>query len=294
MSAPAASAAPVPARQALADRLLPAVLAAPAGTVVLLVLYLPIAWMAWMSLHDETGLTLAHYAQVGDPNNVGYMIRTFRIAAVVTALAVLIALPTAYGIAQMPRFLADICILLVLMPFFTSILVRTYAWMLLLQRRGLINTWLTQLGIVDQPLRLVYNETGTVIGMLHVLIPLAILPVYGNLRALDPSLVAAAATLGASPLRRFVTITLPQMLPGIAAGAITVFVLSLGFYVTPAVLGGGRVVTWAMLVETVMLFNPQWGAASALGIALLVITLLILLLGRMAFGLKPGERFDAR
>lgn len=279
---------------ALVDRLLPGALIAPAGLVVILVLYMPIAWMAWMSLHDDSGLTMVHYAQLHDPNNIGYLLRTFRIAAFVTALAILIAFPTAYGIALMPRTAADLCMLLVLMPFFTSVLVRTYAWMLLLQRRGLINTWLTNTGLIDQPMRLIYNEFGTVIGMLHVLIPLAILPIYGALRALDPTLVAAAATLGASPTRRFFTITLPQSAPGIAAGGITVFVLSLGFYVTPAVLGGGRVVTWAMLVETVMLFNPQWGAASALGIALLILTLVILALGKVAFGLKAGDRFDAR
>ncbi|BBK41207.1 ABC transporter permease [Allostella vacuolata] len=292
-----AAAHPPPSRglgQAAVNRLLPIALALPAALVVLMVLYVPIAWMAWVSFQNEAGWTLEHYGQLGDPNNLGYLLRTFRIAAIVTALALLVAFPTAYGISLMPRRLADLCMLLVLMPFFTSILVRTYAWMLLLQRRGLINTWLVETGIVEQPLRLVYNEVGTVIGMLHVLVPLAILPIYGALRALDGSLVAAAATLGASPVRRFLTITLPQATPGIAAGGITVFVLSLGFYVTPAVLGGGRVVTWAMLVETVLLFNPQWGAASALGIALLVLTLLVLWAGKAVFGLRGGQRFDAR
>lgn len=276
------------------NRLLPIALALPAVLVVLVALYVPIAWMAWVSFQNEAGWTLEHYAQLADPNNLGYLLRTFRIAAIVTVLALLIGFPAAYGISLMPRGIADLCMLLVLMPFFTSILVRTYAWMLLLQRRGLVNRWLMDLGLVDQPLRLVYNEVGTIIGMLHVLIPLAILPMYGALRSLDGSLIAAAATLGASPTRRFRTITLPQALPGIAAGGITVFVLSLGFYVTPAVLGGGRVVTWAMLVETVLLFNTQWGAASALGIALLLLTLLVLWVGKAVFGLRTGERVDAR
>ncbi|MDP1602064.1 MAG: ABC transporter permease, partial [Legionella sp.] len=227
-------------------------LAIPAVAVIAAVLYVPILWMVWMSFRDQAGLTLAHYGQIADPNNIGYLTDTFRIATIVTVLSLVIGFPAAYGMYLMPPRLEKFCMLLVLMPFFTSILVRTYSWMLLLQRRGLVNNLLVDTGVIDQPLRLMYNETGTVIGMLHVLLPLALLPMMASLRTLDRNLVAAAATLGASPARVFRTVTLPLVLPGIAAAAVTVFVLALGFYVTPAVLGGGRVVTWAMLVETVL------------------------------------------
>lgn len=267
-------------------------LAGPAVIVIAAVLYLPMVWMFWMSFQDNAGFTLAHYAQIADPNNVGYLIGTFRIAIVVTVLALLMAFPAAYGMYLMPPAMARLCMLLVLMPFFTSILVRTYSWMLLLQRRGLVNNLLIDSGVIEQPLRLMYNEIGTVVGMLHVLLPLAVLPIVASLQALDRSLVSAAATLGASPVRAFWTVTLPLVLPGVVAAGVTVFVLALGFYVTPAVLGGGRVVTWAMLVETVILYNPQWGAASALGIELLVATLVILWLGRVLFGAKGLQRAE--
>jgi ABC-type spermidine/putrescine transport system permease subunit I len=267
-------------------------LALPAMAVIAAVLYVPVLWMVWMSFRDQAGLTLAHYGQIADPNNIGYLADTFRIATIVTVLSLLIGFPAAYGMYLMPQRLEKFCMLLVLMPFFTSILVRTYAWMLLLQRRGLVNNLLVDGGVINQPLRLMYNETGTIIGMLHVLLPLAILPMMASLRTLDRDLVAAASTLGASPARVFRTVTFPLVMPGVAAGAVTVFVLALGFYVTPAVLGGGRVVTWAMLVETVLLYNPQWGAASALGIELLLSTLAILWVGRMMFGAKAFQRSE--
>jgi len=256
----------------------------PALAVLAFVLYIPVAWLLWTSFRDDAGFTLAHYAQMLDPVNLQYLMATLRIAAIVTVVCLLVAFPTAYAISLMPRAWADVCMLLVLMPFFTSILVRTYAWMLLLQRRGLANSLLQQLGLIEQPLRLVYNEIGTVIGMTHVLLPLAILPIYGSLRTIDRALVSAAATLGATPTQVFRTIVLPLATPGIAAAGITVFVLALGFYVTPAVLGGGRVMTWAMLIETVVLYNPQWGKASALAMALLVVTLALLYLGHRLFG----------
>jgi ABC-type spermidine/putrescine transport system permease subunit I len=267
-------------------------LAVPAIAVIAAVLYVPVLWMVWMSFRDNAGLTLAHYGQIADPNNIAYLMDTFRIATIVTLLSLLIGFPAAYGMYLMPPRLEKICMLLVLMPFFTSILVRTYSWMLLLQRRGLVNNLLIDSGVISQPLRLMYNETGTIIGMLHVLLPLALLPMMASLRALDRNLVAAAATLGASPACVFRTVTLPLVGPGIAAAAVTVFVLALGFYVTPAVLGGGRVVTWAMLVETVLLYNPQWGAASALGIELLLSTLAILWIGRLLFGPKAFQRSE--
>lgn len=267
-------------------------LAIPAMAVIAAVLYVPVLWMFWMSFRNDAGWTLAHYAQIADTNNIGYLIDTFRIATIVTVLSLVIGFPAAYGMHQMPPRMAKFCMLLVLMPFFTSILVRTYSWMLLLQRRGLVNKFLTDTGVIEQPLRLMYNETGTIIGMLHVLLPLALLPMMASLRTLDKNLVQAAATLGASPARVFRTVTFPLVMPGVAAAAVTVFVLALGFYVTPAVLGGGRVVTWAMLVETVLLYNPQWGAASALGIELLLSTLAILWVGRLLFGAKAFQRSE--
>ncbi len=258
------------------DTIFRAGLVAPAAVVVLFVLCVPIAWMTWSSLRDVSGWTFSHYTQLVSAANLDYLAATFRIAAIVTMVSIAFGYPLALGMSLMPKRTARFCMFLVLTPFFTSILVRTYAWILLLQRRGIVNTWLQDAGLIDSPLRLVYNEVGTIIGMIHVLLPLAVLPIYGSIRSIDSTLVAAAATLGAGPIRTFFVVTLPLSLPGLVGGMVSVFVLSLGFYVTPAILGGGRVVTWAMLIETVIQYSAEWGAASALGIVLLVVTLLLL------------------
>src|SRR5205823_560785 len=157
---------------------------------------------------------------------------------------------------------------------------RSYAWLLLLQRRGVINTFLLDHNLINKPLELVYNMQGTLLGMVHILLPLMILPLYASMKGVDGTLVKAAKGLGASPSRAFRDVFLPLSRPGLVAGSILVFVVSLGFYVTPAMLGGGRIVVWATAVVTAVEENPIWGAASALGIILFVITFSLL------FGLK--------
>jgi putative spermidine/putrescine transport system permease protein/spermidine/putrescine transport system permease protein len=164
----------------------------------------------------------------------------------------------------------------VLLPFWTSLLVRTYAWLVLLQKRGLVNEWAMSLGLWDEPIKIVHNMTGTLIGMVHIMLPFLILPVYGAMRAIDRDLMKAASNLGASPRRAFWTVFFPLTLPGLFAGALMVFILCLGFFVTPAVLGGGKVIMVSMkIVSNIELF-VNWGAASALGVVLLVATVAIL------------------
>jgi putative spermidine/putrescine transport system permease protein/spermidine/putrescine transport system permease protein len=165
----------------------------------------------------------------------------------------------------------------VLVPFWTSLLVRTYAWLVLLQRRGIVNSFLVGIGVVDQPLRLVHNLTGTVIGMVHIMLPFLVLPLYASMRSIDPTYTRAAASLGASPVRAFWEIYFPLSLPGLIAGLVLTFILCLGFYVTPAVLGGGQVQMIAQRIEASVHLFPTWGPASALGVVLLVLTGLILL-----------------
>jgi putative spermidine/putrescine transport system permease protein/spermidine/putrescine transport system permease protein len=164
------------------------------------------------------------------------------------------------------------------MPFWTSILVRTYAWLVLLQRQGLINKWAMQLGLWDQPVTLVYNWTGTLLGMVHIMLPFLILPLYGSMRAIDRDYLKAAANLGAAPTRAFWLVFLPLSLPGLFAGALIVFILCLGFYVTPAILGGGKVIMVANRIANDIEIFFNWGAASALGVVLLVLTGIVLYL----------------
>jgi putative spermidine/putrescine transport system permease protein len=163
---------------------------------------------------------------------------------------------------------------LILLPFWTNILVRCYAWMLVLQTKGLVNTALVDwFGAVGSPLPLLFNFTGVIIGMVHYLLPIAILTLYAGLKTIDPRLVRAAHGLGANPIRAFLAVFLPLSLPTVRATTMLIFVLSLGFYVTPALLGGRTEITIAMLVTTYFSDALNWGFGSALAVLLLAVTL---------------------
>jgi putative spermidine/putrescine transport system permease protein/spermidine/putrescine transport system permease protein len=164
----------------------------------------------------------------------------------------------------------------VLMPFWTSILVRTYAWLVLLQRHGLINDWGMRLGLWDQPLALVYNIGGTLLGLVHIMLPFLVLPVYASMRTIDKDYLKAASNLGATPTSAFWLVFFPLSLPGLLAGALMVFILCLGAYVTPAMLGGGKVIMVANGIANDIQLFFNWGVASAFGAVLLVVTGMVL------------------
>lgn len=256
-------------------------LSAPALFIVGLVVFIPVGWLFWLSVIDAGELSLAHYRRIADATHVRIFYVTFEISILVTVLALLLGYPLAYIMSQLSPRWAGICMIFVLIPFWTSLLVRTYAWLVLLQRRGLINETLQDWGLIDAPLRLVHNYTGTMIGMLHIMLPFMILPLYAALRAVDANYMRAASNLGASPVRAFWTVFFPLSLPGVIAGSLLVFILSLGFYVTPALLGGGRVMMVSMKIQQNAGLYFDWGAASALGVVLLAITFVIFwVLGR--------------
>lgn len=256
-------------------------LSGPALFVVTVLVFLPVGWLFWLSLVDDGQLSLVHYRRLANATHFSIFYTTFEISVLVTVLALLLGYPLAYLMSQLPPRWAGICMIFVLIPFWTSLLVRTYAWLVLLQRRGLVNETLQNLGIIAEPLRLMHNYTGTVIGMLHIMLPFMILPLYASLRAVDQNYMRAAANLGASPVRAFWTVFFPLSLPGVMAGSLLVFILSLGFYVTPALLGGGRVILVSMKIQQNAGLYFDWGAASSLGVILLVITFLIFwILGR--------------
>lgn len=267
-------------------------LALPGLLLIAVVALAPIVWLFWLSFRDADGLTLAHYARLLHPSYLITLQSTFELSFLVTLICILLGYPLAYVIAQARPRVAALLLMLVLFPIWTSLLVRCYAWLVLLQRRGLINNWLTDLGVIEGPLRLVHNFLGTTIGMVHIMLPFMVLPLYASMRAINPDYVRAAANLGASPVKAFWQIYVPLSLPGLAAGIVIVFVLCLGFYVTPALLGGGRVMMWSMQIERNVTYYGDWGAASALGVVLLVITLGILwLIGRIiGFDKLTGAR----
>jgi ABC-type spermidine/putrescine transport system permease subunit I len=257
-------------------------LAVPGLALISAIVLVPIGWLFWLSVRDANGFTLAHYLRLLHPSYMLTLQTTFELSFLVTGICILLGYPLAYVIAQAKGRMAAILLLLVMFPIWTSLLVRCYAWLVLLQRRGLVNTWLTDMGVIEAPLRLMHNFTGTTIGMVHIMLPFMVLPLYGSMRAISSDYVRAASSLGASPLKAFWQIFVPLSLPGLAAGIIIVFVLCLGFYVTPALLGGGRVMMWSMQIERNVTYHSDWGAASALGVVLLVITLGILwLVGRL-------------
>ncbi len=251
-------------------------LALPGLVLISIVALAPIAWLFWLSFRGPGGFTLAHYLRLLHPSYTMTLQTTFELSFLVTAICIALGYPLAYVIAQARPRMAALLLLLVMFPIWTSLLVRCYAWLVLLQRRGLVNTWLTDMGLIDTPLRLMHNFTGTTIGMVHIMLPFMVLPLYASMRAISMDYMRAASNLGASPVKAFWDIYVPLSLPGLAAGIIIVFVLCLGFYVTPALLGGGRVMMWSMQIERNVTYHADWGAASALGVVLLAMTLGIL------------------
>ncbi len=267
-------------QDALRERMALFGLCSPALILVMVVMVVPVGWLFYVSfLADDGSFTLEHYARMVESRSYARIFRnTFEVSILTTLVCILIGYPLAYFMSQLPRRAAALCMLTVLLPFWTSLLVRTYAWLVLLQRKGLINNWAIELGLWDEPIKLVHNLNGTLIGMVHIMLPFLILPVYGAMRAIDKDYVKAAANLGAGPTQAFWRVFFPLSLPGLFAGGLIVFVLCLGFFVTPAVLGGGKVIMVAMRISTNIELFFNWGAASALGVVLLVLTLIILYL----------------
>jgi ABC-type spermidine/putrescine transport system permease subunit I len=247
----------------------------PALLLVCVTMLMPIGWLFWLSfLADDGSLSLEHYRRMLEQPSYARTFRaTFEVSLITTAICIVLGYPLAYVLSQLPRRAANLCMIAVLLPFWTSLLVRTYAWLVLLQRQGLINSWGIKLGLWDQPLALVHNLTGTLIGMVHIMLPFLVLPVYGSMRAIDRDYLKAAASLGAGPTRAFWQVFFPLSLPGLLAGSLIVFILCLGFYVTPAVLGGGKVIMVSNRIANDIEIFFNWGAASALGVVLLVLTL---------------------
>ncbi len=264
-------------RQGSRERRSLSALTLPGAVLIFVVLVVPIGWLFWLSFFGQAGEpTLENYTRMLKPIYVRTFVSTFQVAGLVTLVCVLLGYPVAYLLSQLSERVAGILMIFVILPFWTSVLVRTYAWLVILQRTGLVNTWLIDAGVISEPLPLVHNLLGTVIGMVHVMLPFLILPLYASMRAIDPVYMRAAANCGANPTRAFFQIFLPLSVPGLAAGVALVFVLCLGFFVTPALLGGGRVAMWAMQIANNVSTFGNWGAASALGVVLLIVTGIIL------------------
>ncbi|ANL32316.1 ABC transporter permease [Rhizobium phaseoli] len=223
--------------------------------------------------HDASGAIVAMPA--GESANQAILLRTFAVAAVVTLATCLIGLPYAMLAAAASGWRRQLLLAAVLLPLWTSLLVRTAAWYVLLQDKGLINSLLVSLGLLSGPLPLLFNRTGVVIAMTHVLLPFMVLPIYSVLIAIPRNLMPAAASLGARPIRAFLHILLPLALRGIASGGLLVFMAALGYYITPALIGGPK----DQMISSVIAFyatgSANWGMAGALGMVLLAVTIVL-------------------
>jgi putative spermidine/putrescine transport system permease protein len=201
---------------------------------------------------------------------------TTRICALTTALTLLGGYAIAYALVHAGERQRQWMLFCVLLPFWLSVLVRAFAWVMLLRREGAVNSTLLALGVIDSPLTLVRNEFGVIVGMIHYMLPYAILPLYTNMQGIDRRLVAAARGLGAKPFGAFRRVFLPLSLPGIIGALVLVFVFSLGFYITPAILGGGKTVMIAEYIAANILDNIRWGLATMLASTLLATVFLLL------------------
>ena len=206
---------------------------------------------------------------------IDVLMRTLGISASVTLLCLLLGFPVALLLTQVSEKTADWLMILVLLPFWTSLLVRTAAWVVVLQKEGMVNSLLMRLGLIAEPLTLIYNRTGVLIAMTHVLLPFMILPLYSVLKGIPPHYMRAAASLGAPPPTAFFRVYLPMAAPAIVAGSLMVFILAMGYYITPALVGGGSDQMLSYFVATYTTDTGNWGLASALGLMMLVTTIIL-------------------
>jgi ABC-type spermidine/putrescine transport system permease subunit I len=232
----------------------------------------PLARVVARSL-TEPALSWQNYARVfGDGPYLVVLWNTIETAMVVTALCLAIAYPLAFAMARMSGWRLRLAMALVIIPLWTSVVVRSYGWMVVFQREGMLNGLLQWLGLVDAPFRFLPGAIAVHVGMVHIMLPFMILPLVASMRAIDPALLRAADVLGASPRRRFVEIFLPLSMPGVSAGVALVFMTSLGFFITPALLGGPRHMMAAVLIEQQANVQLNWPLASALSTTLLLVT----------------------
>ena len=267
-------------------------LVSPAVAAVCLIIVFPLARLIALSLWDPQ-LTLRHYATaLADPVFWRVLGTTIEVGVLTTLGCLVLGYPVAHLMATARPATANAVLAIVLLSFWTSLLVRTYAWMVLLGRRGVINSGLMAMGAIEQPLPLMYNLFGLQVGMVHVLLPLMILPLYSVMKGIDDTLVRAAQNLGAGPVRAFLRVFLPLSLPGVAAGCLLVFMVSLGYFITPALLGGRTDMMLGQLIELQIAELLNWRYGSAL-VTILLALVLVLFAGYqrvVGAGLRWGER----
>jgi putative spermidine/putrescine transport system permease protein len=239
--------------------------------LLLAVFYLyPLSRVLWLSVTVPTP-GFANYEKLYTSESIQRIIwTTMRICVLATSIALFLGYVIAYTAIHVRSRHGEILLFFVLLCSWLSVLIRAFSWLTLLQSRGLINTWLMNAGLIDTPLTLVRNEFGVLLGMIHYMVPYAALPLYANLKGIDPRLIPAARGLGASPLQAFFKVYLPMSLPGLISAGMLVFIFSLGFYITPALLGGGKTIMIAEYIAVQINDTLNWGVGTMLATVLLL------------------------
>ena len=280
---------------------LPVLMVAPLAAVMVAVFVVPLVGSLEGSFHaatpkgiDRTTWTLANYAKLLDPHYAGIFLRTLRVSLVIALITCILAYPVALFAASLPPARQALLLLVYASPWLVNVVVKAFGWSLLLGPRGAINTALIGLGIVDEPVRLMLNETGVIIGLVHGHFIFVLLPLWAALAGLDPNLGYAAGNLGARPLQVIWRITLPLSLPALVAGAIINFTMNMAAFATPALLGGSRTRMASYVAYEVNLVDLDWPLGAAMAVGLLAVTLaLVVASRRVAAAGKRRVMFEA-
>lgn len=248
----------------------------PALLLVVLFLGVPLGLLALQSFREGDNFTLIHYARIiEEPIYWRTYYDTLEVSVIVTLLSIVMGFPLAYAAAVAPKRISALILALVMLPFWTSVLVRTYAWLVVLQRKGIINSVLLDIGLIEKPLSLSHNYTAVLIGMVHVMVPFMVFPLYAAISKIPHEILQAGHSLGGGAMYVFRRVLMPLALPGLLAGSVLVFILCLGFYLTPELLGGGKTIMVSSLVQRNVELYLQFGAASAVAMVLLMIVMII-------------------
>lgn len=254
-----------------------AAFALPATLFMLLMMAVPLGSVIVQSLSDEAGFSLSAYAKIVQSDLfLRVVASTLQIAVGGTVVALLMGYPIAYFLAKRPPRQRAAWMILILVPFWTSALVKSFAFMVMLGHAGIINTLLGEIGL--GPYQMLFNRIGVMVGMSHFLVPFMVFPILTNLTAQPPELAKAAAIMGAGKLRIFLTVTLPLSLPGVVSGALLVFILALGFYIVPKLLGGRQDVMLSSLVDFYAREMIDWQVSSAIAVVLMITALIAAIL----------------
>jgi len=263
------------------------ILVLPAAVFLAVFFLAPLALMSLRSVTDPAGAGLSNYEKFfAQEAYLRVLTNTFWIAVISTVTCLVVGYPFAYLMTIVPGRVAGLLLIAVLLPFWSSLLVRTFAWQVILRDTGIINRFLIDLGLISEPLTLIRTTVGVILGMSHILLPFMVLPIYAVMRRIDPEFGRAAANLGASPASAFLRVFVPLSLPGVVAGCLLVFVLALGFYITPALLGGLRDQMISQLIVQQIQQRLDWGFGTAMSVLLMAITLVILFIASRAVRLR--------